>query len=227
MSISCVYFKIYFSNTLLLLFIGDGVFTWCSGLSQVILINGLTIIGYLMFNMWTGSPPSSTQLKSTTIPSTITSIGKGYFLLPDIKCTKYEILSILSEKCDHSYQKLFSTSMYYVFQKYLVDNHLANIGFICMISYRSLNNLIYCANVRNYIIIFPPLFPNPLLYLSIFIGSMAFFACSSLSNVVLTSGLLALFAGIFNVPLSSVTVPSTVITLAGKSVNFMIVIALL
>lgn len=52
-------------------FIGDRAFHRCSSLSEIQLINGLTIIGIDMFKMY----PDPTPLSNIVIPSTITSIG--------------------------------------------------------------------------------------------------------------------------------------------------------
>ena len=49
----------------------------CSSLSEVTLLNGLTVIGSFMFYMGYGN----TILSSITIPSTISSIGLCYHLI--------------------------------------------------------------------------------------------------------------------------------------------------
>ena len=54
---------------------GSNSFQQCTSLSQVVLINGLTVMGNYMFSMF-GLP---TVLSSVTIPSTITSIGYSVF----------------------------------------------------------------------------------------------------------------------------------------------------
>ena len=57
---------------------GSDSFLYCSSLTQIILTNGLTIIGYEMFSMYyrNGYP---TLLSSIVIPSTISSIGECYY----------------------------------------------------------------------------------------------------------------------------------------------------
>ena len=59
--------------------LGDSAFSACSALSDVVFINGLTMIGTYMFLMNAGIisySPTSTALKTITIPSTITIVGK-------------------------------------------------------------------------------------------------------------------------------------------------------
>lgn len=63
-------------NNFLLQIIGFGVFQGCSSLSQVTLVNGVTVISYFMFAMvdlFGNAVPSS--LGSVTVPSSVTSVG--------------------------------------------------------------------------------------------------------------------------------------------------------
>ena len=55
--------------------IGSLVFGFCTSLSRVVLIDGLTILGVNMFYM----QGVATLLSSITIPSTVTNIGRDYY----------------------------------------------------------------------------------------------------------------------------------------------------
>ena len=57
---------------LILTFVGSGAFLRCTSLKEIVLINGLTVIGMGMFYMST--------LKSVMIPSTVTNIGEDLLL---------------------------------------------------------------------------------------------------------------------------------------------------
>ena len=56
--------------------IGTFVFQWCSGISKIVFVNGLTVIGEGMFDMAILDEPSPSALQSVTIPSTITYLGE-------------------------------------------------------------------------------------------------------------------------------------------------------
>ena len=60
-------------NVYLFILIGNDAFSYCSYLSEIILIDGLTTLGAGMFYMQGGA----TLLPSISIPSSVIIIGKG------------------------------------------------------------------------------------------------------------------------------------------------------
>ena len=61
-------------TTIIIIILGSYSFYTCSALSEVVLTNGLTVLGWAMFDMNNGG----TSLKSVVIPCTVTSIGECF-----------------------------------------------------------------------------------------------------------------------------------------------------
>ena len=75
------FYSTYCRNQILILYLGDSAFRACSSLSDITLVNGLTVIGTNMFYMTDGYGfPVHTSLVSIIIPSTLTTIGWKEYL---------------------------------------------------------------------------------------------------------------------------------------------------
>ena len=64
------------------MFVGNNAFRFCSSLTQVVLTDGLNVLGVYMFYMG----GANTLLSSITIPSSVIIIGRYYYAYYQYYC---------------------------------------------------------------------------------------------------------------------------------------------